>query len=396
MKNMIRQTSTLICAAALLAALLVPPARAAEDYPLHVVIPMTGNAAFLGQSVHQTLTLLEGVVNKDGGVAGRNLHLVFHDDQSSPQTAVQLTGEILATHPAAVLGSAIVAMCNAMAPLMRDGPVHYCFSPGVHPAPGSYVFSAGVSTRDLLEAQVRFFRLKGWTRLAMLSSTDATGQDIDRSLDEVIGLPENHGVTIVEHGHFAPGATSVSAQIERIKAADPQAFIAWTTGAAIGLVFRAALQAGLEIPIATTNGNQYFQAITQFSAFLPKQLYFPSAPFPEHAGVILLDPRVEAVQQEFYAALKGTGMVPDNEHGSSWDALLVVVDALRKLGPNATAAQIKNHIAGLTEFPGINGLYDYKAVPQRGIGLGSAVITVWSPDHQRWEWVSKPGGEPLS
>ena len=44
-----------------------------------------------------------------------------------------------------IIGSAIVAMCNAMAPLMQNGPVMYCFSPGIHPAKGSYVFSS-VST----------------------------------------------------------------------------------------------------------------------------------------------------------------------------------------------------------------------------------------------------------
>ncbi len=52
-------------------------------------------------------------------------------------------------------------MCNAMAPLMRRGPVLYCFSPGIYPAPGSFMFSSSNATKDLMAAQVRFFRLKG-------------------------------------------------------------------------------------------------------------------------------------------------------------------------------------------------------------------------------------------
>ena len=112
------------------------PAGAEEPYDLHVIIPLTGNAAFLGQEEQQFLKLLEGQVNREGGIGGRPLRLVFHDDQTNPQVAVQVADEIIAQHPPIFLGPSIVAECNAIAPLLSDGPVEYCFSPGVHPAPG--------------------------------------------------------------------------------------------------------------------------------------------------------------------------------------------------------------------------------------------------------------------
>src|SRR5258708_17240112 len=110
------------------------------------ILPLTGGASFLGKSEQQSMQLVEKVVNEAGGIQGRPLKLVFQDDQSSPQTAVQLANQAIAKHPPVVMGSSLVAMCNAMAPLMQSGPVQYCLSPGVHPNDGSYMFTSSVST----------------------------------------------------------------------------------------------------------------------------------------------------------------------------------------------------------------------------------------------------------
>ena len=89
-------------------------------------------------------------------------------------------------------------MCNAMAPLMRNGPVQYCLSPGIHPPAGSYTLTASVSTFDLANALIRYFRMQGWTRIALMTSTDASGQDAERGLNQIIALAENKDVTVVE------------------------------------------------------------------------------------------------------------------------------------------------------------------------------------------------------
>ena len=48
---------------------------------------------------------------------------------------------------------------------------------------------------------------------------------------------------------------------------------------------------------------------------------------------------------------------------------MIVVDALRHLAPNASAAQVRDYILQLKGYAGINGLYDFEAVPQRGLGV---------------------------
>ena len=81
-----------------------------------------------------------------------------------------------------------------------------------------------------------------------MTSTDATGQDADKGFAELLALPENKGVELVAHEHFNTTDVSVTAQIENIKAANPQAFIAWSTGAPSATMFRGAVQSGLTLP----------------------------------------------------------------------------------------------------------------------------------------------------
>ena len=396
----ITTTASRLGAIALLAlAAFVPagPARAAKTLDINVVLPETGGASFVGLGQKDSLEALAAYVNENGGIKGETLHFVFHDDQTSPQVAVQLTSQILSEHPAVVMVSSLVGECLAMAPLMKEGPVQYCLSPAIHPKEGSYIFSSSSSSIDQIAAVVRYYRMKGWTKLAVLDTTDASGQDGDRSINTVLNYPENKGVMhklLAEH--FNPTDVSVSAQIERIKASGAQAIIAWTTGAPAATVFKGMVQAGLDLPVAPTSGNQTFQAMNQWKGFLPKQVILASALYPEHDGVLKLDPRIEKAQHDMYAILKTHHLRADNMVATSWDAGLIVVAGLRQLGPNATAAQLQHFILNLTDFAGVDGIYDFKKYPQRGLGPDASTVTTYDAKTNSWKWLSKPGGAPLS
>src|ERR1700759_591993 len=56
-----------------------PAARAADDYTVNVVVPLTGGAAFVGGGQKDTLNALAEVVNKAGGIQNHKLVFSFHD-----------------------------------------------------------------------------------------------------------------------------------------------------------------------------------------------------------------------------------------------------------------------------------------------------------------------------
>jgi branched-chain amino acid transport system substrate-binding protein len=390
-----RRSATAFGLVAALVIGMVAGARAAEPYQIHVILPLTGNGAFLGQGHRDSLDTLAEIVNQSDGIAGRPLQFVYHDDQSSPQVAVQLATALLADKPAVILGSSLVAMCAAIAPLMQNGPVDYCLSPAYHPPAGSFVYSSSSSAIDQSAAVVRYYRLKGWTKLATLANTDATGQANDKAMDEIMARPENKDMSLVERQHFNPTDISVAAQIERIRAAGAQAIVAGVTGTAAATVFKGMVQTGLDIPVEVTSGNQSFPQMEQWKDFLPKGLVMSSALFPEHDGVVTLDPRIETAQHAMYAALAAHKLKADNMEGTSWDAGLIVVAALRALGPSATAEQLRDYIANLTDFAGVDGIYNFKANPERGLGPDSATVVRYDPQTKAWVWLTAPGGTPL-
>jgi branched-chain amino acid transport system substrate-binding protein len=384
--------------AAIFAALTAAPlttARAADEVTLPVVLPLTGGGAFLGGQFVKNYNALADVLNKQGGIKGQKVVFNFNDDQSSPQQDVQIAGSLIAQRPPVILGSAIVALCNSMAPLMRNGPVMYCLSPSFEPAKGGYTFSAGVATRDQIAAIVRYFRMKGWTKIALLNSTDTTGQNADKDIKGVLAKDENKGVEIVSQEHFTPGDLSVGAQIQRIKSSGAQAIIAWTTGTPVATIFKGMIQAGLDLPIGTSSGNQNFAQMDQFKDFLPKRVVMGSALFPPHEGIVQLDPKIEAAQKAMNEALAAHGMKADIATACGWDAVLITTAALRELGPNAKPAQVRDWIANLTDFAGINGVYDFKKYPDRGLGPDSVTVVSYDPNKKEWVWLSKPGGAPL-
>jgi len=372
-----------------------PASHAAGSYDINVLLPLSGGAAFVGEGQKDALSALEEEVNKTGGIRGEKLHFIFHDEQTSPQVAVQLTTQLLGGKPAVIMGSSLVGECLAMAPLMAKGPVQYCLSPAIHPKPGTWTFSTSASSVDQIAAVLRYYRFKGWTKIATLMTTDASGQDGDRSVDAIMQRPEFKGMTKVISEHFNPTDVSVAAQVARIKQSGAQAMVAWVTGAPAATVFKGMIQVGLDIPVAPTSGNQTFAAMKQWASFLPKQLILASALYPPHPRSVKLDPRMDKAQQAMNAVLAEHHLKADNMAATSWDAGLIVVAGLRKLGPKATAAQLKDFVDNLTNFAGVDGIYDFKKYPQRGLGPESSTVTTYDPKTNSWVWLSQQGGAPL-
>ena len=223
--------------AALAAALMLatmPATTNADDATVDItaVLPLSGQGSFAGLGVKQALTLLQGVVNKQGGIKGRPVRFLFLDDQSNPTVSVQLTNQVAAAGIQLMLGPGVAASCRATEPLLKTGPVQFCQSPAVHPAKNSYLFSASLSSSDAVYAMVRFARQRGWNRIGWITSTDAVGQDGDVALDAALAFPENAALHLVRREHFSPTDLSVTAQMSNIKAANPQVVFIWTAGLA--------------------------------------------------------------------------------------------------------------------------------------------------------------------
>jgi branched-chain amino acid transport system substrate-binding protein len=366
-----------------------------KPYVLDAILSLTGTAAALGADEAASLALYEKVVNGTGGLRGQPIHFEIVDDGSNPATAVQLATAILAKHPIAVLGSTLAGPSQAMAPLFKNGPVLYATTPLIAPEKGTYIFGAGAQTRYNMLAAMRYFRLKGLTKLAFITTTDASGQDYTRVVDYALTLDENKNVTIVDRETFGLADLSIAAQISHIKASNPQAVIAYVTGTPFGTVLQGLSTAGIDVPVYTSGVNFNPVLLDRFKAYLPKSELIVAAASFLNRNRSARDPLKGAID-EFYQALDAAGVKPNAAYSYTWDPARIIVSGLRKLGPNATPEQLREYIANLRGFAGISGAYDFSIGDQHGLTQDSQIILRYDPSVPGAQRVvSQQGGAPL-
>jgi branched-chain amino acid transport system substrate-binding protein len=377
--------------AALLLIAIVCERTADAEGPLiiNVVLPMTGPAAFFGKTEAEALAVYERWIDRSGGVRKRAIHFVVADSQSSPQVAVQLVNGLLGSRPSIIMGFATSAEAGAVAPLVPNGPVIYSFSPVVQPAPGSYVFASSVSAGYLIPVAIRYARDRGYHRIALIDSTDATGQESDRIVLQAMALPENQSLSLVAHERFNPSDVSVAAQIARMQAAAPDLVITFANGSAFATVMRGLLNGGLNVPVEASAANMNYDQLAQLNDVLPKDLLFNGFRYQESGNV--QGPLRQKID-DFYAAFRAAGIRPSPLHLFAWDPADVVVYALRQLGPDATATQLHDFLETLHGFVGLNGVYDFRRGNQHGLSDSAVIMVRWNPKTTQFEQVSDPGG----
>jgi branched-chain amino acid transport system substrate-binding protein len=375
---------------ALLATAIGPASAADETFDMPTLLSVTGSAAFIGKQALESVQRLAAVVNAQGGIRGKMLKVSLQDTTSTPATAVQLLNGLIAQHVTAVFGPTFTAECSALAPLIASGPIVSCFAPGVHPPAGSFMFSGGVGSDSMALSIATYFRSQHYTRIAIISSTDASGQDFEENFNKAMEEPVNSSLKLVAREHFATSDLTVAAQIARIKSANPQALIVWTAGTGLGVALHAVHDVGLDAPIMAGNGNMVRQQLNGYEAFLPKSLMFP--------GILGMTPlasssaAVKAAQREYFAAYAKDNLKPDLPGALSWDPTHLLLDAYKAIGWNATSEQLRNWIVSQKAWAGVNGIYDFAKFPQRGIGPDSCVISRWDPKTHDFVAISGPGG----
>jgi branched-chain amino acid transport system substrate-binding protein len=383
--------SALVPAALAVALLGVGPATGAP-VNIDVILPMTGNQAFSGAVHAQTIGVYEKYVNASGGINGRPVHFDIHDDHSSPVITVQLTNQIVAAKAPVLLGSSFQAACLAETPLVANSTVEFCLSPGLNPKQPN-VFAVAVSTNYIVPAIYKFMRDRGYKKIAVITSTDATGQSHDALSQVTMDRPDFKNMSIVAYEHFAPTELSVSAQIARIKSQNPQGIVVVATGSAFATVLRGMHDAGLDIPVITSAVNMNEDQLKQYEPFLPKEVVFNSTLF--YARPQDRKGSVRAAVDEFYNGYKRAGVVPSPE-STSWDPAKIVVSALRALGSNASGEAVANYISNLHDFAGASGVYDFRLGDHHGLTDADIVWVKYQPHAEpKFVAVSKPGGIPL-
>jgi branched-chain amino acid transport system substrate-binding protein len=380
-----------LCIGAVLFAMPSVGVSAPDPYNITAFLSLTGGAAFAGNQEAKGFAALESYVNRTGGINGRPIHFVVSDDQSSPEVSVQLLNAAISAKVPMVIGGGLSGSCNAMAALVKDtGPLLYCIAGGPKPMPGSYVFLSGFSSFDQISTAIGYFQRNGLNRIGVLSPTDASGQEADRTIQDVLALPERQSAHVVDQEHFGNTDISVTAQMSRLKAANVQALIVWTTGNPLGTALHAMRDVGFDVPVVATAGNLVRLQMIGYASFMPSMMLVAAPPMVV-GNQVPNGPikRSIAIMNDEFGRI---GVRPEAVHAVIWDSSLIFVAALKKYGTTMTPAQLRSYVDGIRDWNGPWGRFDFQASPQRGLQKDSLYLVRWDPAKEEFTAVSKAGG----
>lgn len=347
-----------------------------DAYRIGVITSQTGPGSQLGVGEVQGAQLAVQNINENGGINGHPLELIIADDQSSPAQAVLQARKMLGSVDA-IVGPSTSGPCKAIAPLAESSQIiDYCLSPGLNPKPGGWQWSSSVATRALTERLIDYWSGQGITRVGLLTSTDSSGAEGALSVKEAIEATP--GMELAGEATFSPDAVSVTSQLQRIAEEEPEVLIVWSTGSAAAVAFKGMEQVGMNIPVATTDGNLTYGFLDQVKDFLPDPLLIPATRDFWDPAVYPTDEirALEARYHDEYSAAYGEQ--PDFGPGVAYDAVHLIAEALRRAGGDRV--QARTELENLTDFPGVVGTYNFAEDNHRGLTVDDVAVVQATQD----------------
>jgi branched-chain amino acid transport system substrate-binding protein len=337
-------------------------AQSREPIRIGAVLALTGPGAGLGQAERNGILLAEKLINDQGGVRGRPIKVLIEDDGSKPDIAKGKAENLIFNEKVvAIIGpsltastGAVAAVTNAegMAQMALTGlgpPIELTYKSVFHLLPPQTL-----NARAMLEYTTRALKAK---KVGVLHDS-GYGQLVMNALQS---QSAGYGIEFVATEKFEVGATDVSTQAAKVRAANPDVVFVIATNP---VPFRNARQMRIAQPIVSAIGSSSYQYVGGMGEFAHDIV------FPEF--VVGEDPLPH--QAEFVNLYRSANnALPKNYESAGWDAVHILARALEKVGPDAGPEAIAKAIR--EPYRGVFATYNFAAPDMTGIELSSYVYS---------------------
>ena len=339
--------------------LLVPAPPQMEDVsveiPIGVVLPITGRLlSTYGVPMSNGFELALEEINRSQ-LGGRSIKFIIEDDQSTVEGAVEAFNKLIQQDGVSViLGPATSSQAKAVFPIAQENQV-VAFSATSAArdlsAIGDFVFRASLTTDMLIPSGIEVTSAKlGYTTAAtMYDASDVFSTDSDEAVREAFAA---NGVEVLITETFQGGDTDFSAQLTRIKDANPD------------VIFISALSP--DKPGILMQGRQL--GIPDSVPFIIRTLTIADVHAAGDAaeGAITIvgwastidTPGNHAFVQNYSAKYK---MEPSNAAARSYAALHILAEAIANAQPTDATA-IRDALANITDFGTVFGKFSFDEV----------------------------------
>ena len=354
--------------------------QAAEPIKLGAFFALSGPAAHIGTPTKLVADMVVDQINKGGGINGRPIELIIGDTESDPAKAATIAKKFIFTDKvAAIIGPTSTAEGMNVKKIVEEAGVPIFMTVGGDPVimggkfgPFNYVFKSPQRSSTAVKKLFGYLKDKKLTKVGLLTASDAFGKD---GLVWLEKLAPDFGITFVAKESFGPSDIDMTAQLTKIKNADPQALVVWTIGPAGAIVAKNKAQLGIKVPLSQCHGQpdpKYIELAGKASEGdrMPATKLMAAAQLPDS------DPQKKVIQ-EFIRLYKDVyhydNQFPINTHsGYAWDAIYIVTNAMKKAGTDPKA--LRNAIEQTKGYVGVSGIYNLTPEDHNGLGVDSMVM----------------------
>src|SRR5438067_13242635 len=238
---------------ALLAAALVAGAVQAQDtIKIGVITDRVGVSKPYSEPATEGMVFGANEINKQGGVLGRKIELLVEDDQSKPDVSAALARKLIDQGAVFILSVSLspatqqqqTVTMEAKTPQMTPmNSADYLTTQLDNP----YFWQTGPLGSVQIATLLAHAKSKNLKRVALITDNSELGQAIAKAFRAGI---EKSAIQIVTEEVVPRGATTAEPQMQKIRAANPDAlFLAGVLTAENVLILRAYRQFGLKFPI---------------------------------------------------------------------------------------------------------------------------------------------------
>ena len=380
---MSRVLSRVLVAAALVMLVAGGVQAADQKQPIKIgaFFALSGPAAHIGTPTKLVAEMAVDQINKAGGINGRPLELIIGDTESDPAKAATIAKKFIfcrqggGHHRAHHHGRGDAGQEDRRGsrdPHLYDRgrrpgdhgreirPLHLCLQ--IPPA----LLHRGEAALHLPEGEEHH---QAGAALSPRTPSARTGPSW---LEK---LAPDYGITLVAKESFGPKDTDMTAQLTKIKNAEPQAIICWTIGPAGAIVAKNKAQLGINLPLFQCHGQpgpEYIELAGKASEGdrMPSTKLMVAAELPDTDAQKKVIQNFIHLYTDVYHFDK---QFPINTHsGYAWDAITIVADAMRKAGTDPKA--LRAAIEGTKGYVGVSGIYTLSPEDHNGLGPDSMVI----------------------
>jgi len=325
---------------------------------------------------------LEGIlfgadeINKAGGLLGRKIELLIEDDQGRPDISAAMARKLVDAGAVFILSITLTPATQQQQNVTLEAK-----TPQMTPMNSGdtlttqlqnpYFWQTGPLGSVQIATLLSHARAKHLKRVALISDNSDLGQLLAKFFRA--GL-EKSGIQVVTEEVVPRGTTSAEPQMQKIRAANPDAmFMAGVLTPENVLILRAYRQMGLKFPIHSSYNLSVPQYMSVAKGLL-NGITFVDAYDPDK-------PEVQKFEADYQ---KATGKQPYNIHGYGYDGIRMVAEAIRRAG-STDKEKIRAAMQSLT-FSGVMGAkgmnYVFPEGKRTGFDPNGMVVRVYEGDKQ--------------